>query len=134
MSRLGSLIVAQLLMIVASGAVADGSCEQWRWIQPRPHGNSIIDLAYGNGRFIALGDYGIMLSSSDGKEWSPGRRIASVSCLTWTGDLFAAAGDIGAIFTSPDGETWTEQTTVRYGFVHSSRPATISTGLHRSVS
>jgi hypothetical protein len=105
------LIVALLLGLIATGhATADNSrCEQWRWIQPRPHANTFTTVAYGNGKFIAFGSFGVMASSSDGREWSLERRIAPVTSVTWTGEQFAAVGDHGLILTSPEGDTWTEQ-------------------------
>jgi hypothetical protein len=67
---------------------------------------------YGNGAYVAAGNYGSILSSPDGVNWTArtSGTSAHFSGITYGNNLFAAVGQSGAILTSPDGSTWTART------------------------
>ena len=75
-----------------------------------------VRVTYGNGRWIAVGQDGRMLTSTDGVNWS----VATTSGLTitdyldvkWTGQqwILVGASAVPIVFTSPDGLNWTSKT------------------------
>ena len=70
------------------------------------------DVTFGNGVFVAVGEGGTVLTSSDGVTWIP--RTSGVSTtffnVTYGKGLFVAIGAGGVIITSLDGITWTQRT------------------------
>lgn len=70
---------------------------------------NIHGIAFGGGRFVAVGDDGFRASSEDGKKWEyqehePGEALWSVA---WDGERFLAGG--GVLYTSTDGKTWRKE-------------------------
>jgi hypothetical protein len=71
-------------------------------------------VAFGNGRWVIVGDDGSILSSPDGVEWSqeinpaaPGR----LDDVAYGGGVFVAVGrSFNMLLTSVDGHEWTKQT------------------------
>jgi len=41
----------------------------WHWRNPAPQGNTLKGIAHGNGRFVAVGEGGTVLISSNGVDW-----------------------------------------------------------------
>jgi hypothetical protein len=69
-------------------------------------------VAWGAGRFVAVGAYGTALTSGDGVQWTarttgvnPG--LVSLASVAWAGSGFLAGGSNGYLLSSPDGATWT---------------------------
>ena len=82
--------------------------DEWRWVRPRPQGNSLTGVAFGNGRFIAVGWGGVVLNSTDGINWA----VTNLSHFDLAGvsfgnGVFVIASGSGAIYSSADGHTWT---------------------------
>jgi hypothetical protein len=83
-------------------------------------GSSVIGaIAYGNGIFVAVGNSGLITTSTDGVTWTA--RTAGVAAnnlyyVAYINNLFVAVGGganggTGGITTSTDGITWTKRTT-----------------------
>ena len=72
----------------------------------------MIATAYGNSKFVAVGDYGSIASGSNGINWiiRASGQSYSLRGVTYANNLFAAVGGSGTILTSPDTVTWTPQT------------------------
>jgi hypothetical protein len=81
---------------------------------PDPAHRPFTDLAFGGGRFAAVGltyngsgPQSVVLSSADGYTWSMhgtvGREVWGVAADS---DAFVAVGAAGAIYASPDAATW----------------------------
>ena len=73
--------------------------------------NSIVfnDTAYGNGKFIIVGDSGYISSSTDGVTWSTPYQLESSynwTCATYGNNKFSAVNTNGRISHSSDGITW----------------------------
>jgi hypothetical protein len=52
--------------------MAQGMCfgqSTWEWKNPLPQGNDLFSLTYDSGQFVAVGDGGMILTSSDGTTW-----------------------------------------------------------------
>jgi len=85
--------------------------------------SGLSDITYGGGKFVAVGSLdhaALLLTSSDGKEWSQSSSNISGApvSVTYGNGTFVAVGSVwsendgqyfASILTSPDGTTWTEQ-------------------------
>jgi hypothetical protein len=69
-------------------------------------------LAYGNGLFVATGENGTILTSSDGVNWASRTSGTSnfLQAVTFGNNIFVAVGSNGTVLTSPNGITWTSRT------------------------
>jgi hypothetical protein len=87
--------------------------ETWR-VGTVPFGlGSFAAIAYGAGRFVAVGDSGQAAVSADGITWALATTGVTnhFTHVSFARGLFVAAGDAGRIITSPDGLAWTSRTT-----------------------
>lgn len=84
------------------------------WVPQTSNTNRTLSaVAYGDGTFVAVGDYGTILTSLDGSSWtaraSPTTRgLRGVAYDAWF-NLFVAVGDVGTIVVSDAGShgaTW----------------------------
>ena len=78
----------------------------------------ITDIAYGNGKFVAVTEDARILVSDNGVDWSfqpydPGVYIGRLRGVVFAEGTFVAAG--GQILASPDGENWRLVYSRRYG-------------------
>jgi hypothetical protein len=104
-----SATAALLLMVVP--AMAGGEtprCSAWELVNPSAQANHMRDVAYGSGRWVAVGD-GVAIRSLDSQTWTavllPGVSLHSVA---YGNGVFVAVGDGGAVLRSIDGATWEE--------------------------
>lgn len=96
----------------------------WASIIPE-HIITLKDLAFGSNLFVAVGDSGKMLSSSDGKNWSLLRAADSTFffCVEYGNERFVAMGTSAeggksSCYTSPDGLNWTQQKQIFPSYVY----------------
>lgn len=70
---------------------------------------SLMSVAYGEGEFVAVGEAGTILSSSDGLSWTPHQQDANIhfTSVTYGHDQFVAVGNSKNVYTSEDGKSWT---------------------------
>jgi hypothetical protein len=99
------------LTVSAPGGGGGGGGAGTTWTI-RNLGNRLSGVTYGNGLFVAVGDFGAILTSPDGVNWTGQASGTSdwLSGVAYGNGLFVAVGDGGAILTSPDGVNWTQQT------------------------
>ena len=79
--------------VVSSGA-------SWRWY---------YDVAFGVDRFVAVGDFGTIMHSIDGRTWrqaSDGATLGHLLGVTFGAGRFVAVGDRGVVVYSTDGDHW----------------------------
>ncbi|MBI5718419.1 MAG: exo-alpha-sialidase [Burkholderiales bacterium] len=100
---------------------AGGGGTPGAWVsRASPSGFLLNGLAYGGGRFVAVGFGQTLLTSSDGLSWTAGTAPDSnyydTKSVIWTGSQFVMVGDknFGSsapplIATSPDGLAWTRR-------------------------
>src|SRR5258708_7614408 len=65
-------------------------------------------IAFGNNTFVAVGNAGTMLSSTDGLSWT-GRNLdkpTALKAVTFAGGMFVGVGASGDIESSVDGLKW----------------------------
>jgi hypothetical protein len=67
-------------------------CGTWQWANPRPQGNGLYGLTYGANKFVATGEKGTVLTSSNGSEWvvQPATTSRMISSTAWVGTQFMA--------------------------------------------
>ena len=95
----------------ATGAYSDDG-NTWT-VATFPAGvGSLNALAYGAGRFVAVGETGRIYQSTDGATWTEGTSPVTnpLRAVAYADGLFVATGDAGRILTSADGQTWTLRT------------------------
>ncbi len=101
------LLIAVLALALASGLRAQ---ESWQ-TATSPTAQNLWSVCYGNGQFVAVGEGGTILTSSDGTTWKAQNSGTTrwLVGVAWSNDLglYAAVGDQGTILTSPDAITWT---------------------------
>lgn len=98
-----------------------GQLDEWSSRNPLPQGNELAACAYGNGRWVALGTTGTLVTSTDGENWGNGltppqftKDLAGygtpkIKAMVYGGSQFVAVGMRGQIWTSPDGLSWTSR-------------------------
>ncbi len=82
------------------------------WSIPKKVANErLLDITYGNGKFVAVSDYGAIISSSNGEVWSTPQQVGNKcwESVTYGNGKFVAVGGTvasGWISTSTDGVNW----------------------------
>src|SRR5207249_3387628 len=100
--------------------VAADPLNEWTWRSPTLTGNQLRGIAFGDNLYVAVGDYGTIMTSSDGSHWAqqPSSGKEHLSELTYGNGVFVAAEPTydfptgiwtNPIFTSPDGAHWTRR-------------------------
>jgi len=111
-------------MAFAAGAARafEGTAGGWYWQNPLVQGNSLNDVSVTSSRAVAVGDAGVVYTSTDGGvKWtrrSSGmrRRLLSVDFVDASRGW--AVGDAGVIKTTDGGLTWTAKDTPGVGSYH----------------
>jgi hypothetical protein len=99
-----------LVSLLCSGATIGAAepLDVWHWRNPTPSGNRLYGVTYGDGRYVAAGEMGTVISSSNTHEWeqhsAPVR--ADLRSVAHGAGRFVAVGDGGVIVVSDDGRTW----------------------------
>ncbi|MDF2630756.1 MAG: cell wall/surface repeat protein [Symbiobacteriaceae bacterium] len=98
-------------------APAAEALPQWHWRNPLPQGRTLMDVAFGNGRWVAVGQWALV-TSADGQTWTEapdGANIEFQQIAFGNGQFVATAS--GRIMSSTDGSTWTTRHTVAVGVI-----------------
>lgn len=119
---LGSLIRSSVLVSffisIPAALALTNPLDYWTWSNPKVSGNILYDIAYGNGTYVAVGDWGTVLVSQDGANWRTKSLPVStvISCVTFGNGIFVAyaldpastaiGNSTSYILTSADGENW----------------------------
>lgn len=100
--------------IVTVAAAGGDGFPNFAWRNPLPNGGSLKSVTYGNSTFVAVGQAGKILTSSDGTNWTLAATVASgsLNAVTFSSalNLFIAVGNGGDIYTASNLATWTKQT------------------------
>ncbi|RAV01708.1 cadherin-like beta sandwich domain-containing protein [Paenibacillus sp. YN15] len=107
------------VIVGAQGLVmtnTDAQTASGAWISRTPPGfnGQLNGVAYLNGRYIAVGDGGIVALSQDGVSWTvltPEQTGTeqSLRAVAYGDGVYMAVGDNGTILSSPDGLGWTAE-------------------------
>ena len=108
-----AIVVMIALFIPACDEDNSGSDGVWTLLSDNPFGTDTIkSVAWGGGKFVAVGMKGKIAHSSDGKKWtlvssSPFGNSA-IHCVSFGNGKFMAGGESGKLAFSDDGgENWT---------------------------
>ncbi len=71
----------------------------WRWSNPTPHGNNIIDMAYGAGMAVQVAERGQIYTSDDMILWTPrtSHVTNSLRAVTFFGQRVVISGENGLV-------------------------------------
>lgn len=56
-------------LLFAGNALAGAALDSWQWRSPLPQGNPLWGITTGNDKFVAVGDHGTILVSSNTVHW-----------------------------------------------------------------
>ncbi|GAB4014412.1 T9SS type A sorting domain-containing protein [Spirosoma koreense] len=97
-----------------TGLTANAQTNWTKQIQTHPD-NYLTDVAYGAGRYVAIGSNGIIRVSTDGVAWKTQIEGVQAAQNTWLTSIvyaknqFVAVGSWGQVITSADGLTWVKR-------------------------
>jgi alpha-tubulin suppressor-like RCC1 family protein len=109
-NAIGSVISGAATLAVHPPSPVD--YDHWTWRNPLPQGLTLNGVAWSGSLFVAVGNYGTILTSVDGTAWTL-RTSGTTNDLfgaTWGGGQFVAVGRSGTILTSSDGLIWAART------------------------
>jgi hypothetical protein len=96
------------LSIISCTAVCAGPPAAWQWRNPLPQGNNLNAVTYGAGLFVAVGESGAIVTSSNGIDWrNQNSGTSTLRAVAYGDGLFVAVGDDGVILSSTTGVHWT---------------------------
>lgn len=75
----------------------------WRWSNPTPHGNNIIDVAYTNQFWIQVAERGQVYTSGDMLSWTPrdSHTTRALRAVTFFKDQIVMVGEMGTVVSGP---------------------------------
>jgi hypothetical protein len=88
-----------LSFLALSGGVAASFPLAWRWSNPFPHGNNIIDMAHASGLAIQVAERGQIYTSGDFLSWVPrdSRTTNALRAVTFFGNRVIITGESGTV-------------------------------------
>lgn len=83
----------------------------WSTIELEPNIFALSSITSGNGRFVTVGYPGVIVTSVDGRNWSPVNSGTTVplTCVAYGNGVFVTVGWDGTILTSLDGAHWSRR-------------------------
>ena len=88
----------------------------WHWRNPTPNGNKLNGIAYGNGRFVAVGYGGTVLVSTNGTDWATHLRFDAhgepihMGAVAFGNGVFVATKSYYGTWVSTNGVNWGQST------------------------
>lgn len=105
---LRALILLAVISTICSGQYS------WQWQAPLPQGYDLNAITYGGVQFVAVGEFGTIVTSDDGVLWKFIQIDHEISfySIIWGGDKFVAVGfnwttQTAVSIFSNDGKSWT---------------------------
>ena len=98
--------------VIVGGTSILRSADGAHWLpQANPAGSDLYGVTYGASGFVAVGDSGTIVTSSDGASWTDRTANSGTTNdlygIAYGNGLFVAAGAGGTVLTSTDGANWT---------------------------
>jgi hypothetical protein len=92
----------------------------WTWRNPTTTGNELWAVAYGAGRYVAVGRGGTILTSTDGSAWVPQAQFMPTlfTNVVFADSKFVAVGSNGNVLVSTDGLSWTSRNVGEVGVLY----------------
>ena len=99
------------IVLLRAGTASADPLAQWQWKNPLPQGNAIRSVALGPNGFVAVGDMGTIVTSTDGTLWNshkPTGNTSDLKAVSYGKKVFIAVGAAGTILSSSDGSIWND--------------------------
>lgn len=92
----------------------------WTWRNPTTTGNDLWAVAYGAGRYVAVGRAGTILTSTDGSGWVPQTQFMPTlfTNVVFADSKFVAVGSNGNVLVSTDGLSWISRNVGEVGVLY----------------
>jgi len=118
-----SIVYANNKFIVAGNSSVSTSTDGTTWTSNKYIGFKINAIAYGNGKFVAVGENGKMATSTDGTTWTTvtdstfgtSGYDSIINAIAYGNGKFVAVGYSGKMAYSTDGITWTAEKYTSFG-------------------
>ncbi len=100
------------LLLLALASQAAGPLNTWHWRTPLPQGNSLRGAAGTTNRYVAVGEAGTILVSTNTLDWVVVNPpiATNLNAICFAANQFVIVGDGGTILTSASGTNWTLRT------------------------
>ena len=98
--------------MVTQALLPEGAAEQTGAKPPPSSRNMLRRVAFGNGRFVAVGDRGRRSVSTDFRDWTDTPNVKAIDTLidiTFGNGVFVGVGLHGLRMSSEDGVSWSER-------------------------
>jgi len=94
--------------LCATGFAGDINFEHWRWSNPLPHGNNVLDMLVAGQVAVQVGDGGRVYLQREDERWAPA--ITGVTNylrgVAMMGNRYIVVGESGCILWSDDGKAF----------------------------
>ena len=114
--------------------------ERWRWSNPLPHGNNVLDMLVTSSRMIQVGDAGTIYVQGDDERWVPVFSGVTnyLRSVTMMGERVIVTGENGCILWSDDAVTFqsaqlSPSTTIWFEGVSASAQRAVAVGDNGSI-
>ncbi len=106
------LAIFSCIAILLNAPLPAAPLDNWQLVTPLPQVNTLYGVNYGNGRFVAVGVSGTVMTSTDGQHWTvqASGTTADLYDVAYGNHQFMAVGAGSTVLTSPDGVTWMNRT------------------------
>lgn len=116
MKRSNSGRLLGLLIICAftfGGTLFGKPLAMWHWRNPLPQGNTLLDVKYLNGTFIAVGAAGTILTSLNGIDWTRQNSgtYEDLHGVAFGNGIYVVSGANGCLLTSTNALSWARRFT-----------------------
>jgi hypothetical protein len=99
------LLALTLILLLNIAVHAEVRPERWRWSNPLPHGNNVLDMLVTTDLAAQVGDGGAIYTQRTDERWAPA--VSGVTNylrgIALMGERFIAVGESGCILWSDDG-------------------------------
>src|SRR6185503_3796833 len=82
--------------------------DQWFRRNPAQQWDTLVSVAYGNGRWVAIGEFGTVVVSTNGQDWQVASGEPYQTQIAFGNGVFVMVNGLG-YFTSTDGVHWQER-------------------------
>ncbi len=109
------------MMAMGMGPAEAGGCSPPTEVHKTPGGETLNSVAEANGRFMAVGTGGLVLTSTDGSTWTtlnPGT-TSELGDVVWAGDRWAVITVDGQLLTWTEAGGWVVAITFPFGLFRS---------------
>lgn len=102
-----ALPLLRKMAVIGIAMVSNALGFDWNWTS-YPQTNNLSGICYAGGHYVAIGNVGTVLTSTDGQQWSAARTNTrnSFNGITYAGGQFRVLGNGGMVYSSPDGLVW----------------------------